>query len=142
MAKFSFHIVLLLYIVLFIVLYLLCIGNSVANKSYKTVNCTIPDIIENIELGDCGRFNIENEPLQGSVTYAGLDKITDQVTTDGWKGDWIIIKLDRGTNLQCLIDGWIDRDNPEISTTRRDFICNGKVYKNLLYLNGFRNDRR
>ena len=52
-------------------------------------------------------------------------------TTDGWKGDWIIIILDRGTHLQCLIDDWIDGDNLEIFTTRRDFICNGKVYKDL-----------
>ena len=115
----------------FVLLCLLCIGNSVANKSYNTVNCTIPDIIENIELGDCGSFSFENEPLQGSVTYAGLDMINNQVTTDGWKGEWIIIKLDRGTNLQCLIDDWIDGDNPDISTTSRDFICNGKVYKDL-----------
>ena len=115
----------------YIVLSLLSIGNSVANKTYHTINCTIPDIIENIELGDCGSFNFDNEPLQGSVTYAGLDKITHQVTTDGWKGEWIIIKLDRGTHLQCLIDDWIDGDNLEILTTRRDFICNGKAYKDL-----------
>ena len=54
----------------YIVLSLLSIGNSVANKTYDTVNCTIPDIIENIELGDCGSFNFDAEPLQGSVTYA------------------------------------------------------------------------
>ena len=66
-----------------------------------------------------------------AVQYAGLDKINDQGTTDGWKGDWIIIKLNRGTQLQCLIDDWIDGDNLEILTTRRDFICNGKAYKDL-----------
>ena len=54
----------------YIVLSLLFIGNSVANKTYQTINCTIPDIIENIELGDCGSFNFDAEPLQGSVTYA------------------------------------------------------------------------
>ena len=54
----------------YIVLSLLFIGNSFANKTYQTINCTIPDIIENIELGDCGSFNFDAEPLQGSVTYA------------------------------------------------------------------------
>ena len=54
----------------YIVLSLLFIGNSVANKTYQTINCTIPDIIENIELGDCGSFNFDAEPLQGSVIYA------------------------------------------------------------------------
>ena len=54
----------------YIVLSLLFIGNSVANKTYQTINCTIPDIIENIELGDCGSFNFAAEPLQGSVIYA------------------------------------------------------------------------
>lgn len=84
----------------YIVLSLLSIGNSVANKTYDTVNCTIPDIIENIELGDCGSFNFDAEPLQGSVTYAsGQFSYPTLHSMQGWIRLMIKVQLMDGKEI-------------------------------------------
>ena len=48
------------------------------------------------ELGDCGKFHFDFEPVQGNVTYHDIES-----AKDGWTPEWIKLVLENGAVIKC-----------------------------------------
>ena len=57
------------------------------------------------ELGQCSKITLDETGLKLTV------KKTEDDSTDGWKVDWVKVKVNQGITFTCPFNGYIDNDD-------------------------------